>query len=812
MNWRDWDSAVSRAIVERPRYIFVAFLLVTAIFGVGMLEVSTDAGTEQFTEDLEEFEAMEQVDQEFGAPFSVSTGSTQLIQVGENVVSERAMLRMLRVQEAAERNPDLRVTATRSPASAVAEHLDPAAETAEQQVRVMEAASASEVRRAVRAVSDDPAFAGSVSDDFNPETPEASAAIGVLSHDIEVGVGGGPEGGGGEMASVQRQMTYTADSFGGDVRVFGSGIIQEEFNSIVGDSLSIVIPASILLIVLFLVVAYRDPFDLVLSLAGLLMAVVWTLGFMGFADIPFNETLVALPPIILAIGIDFSIHAVNRFREERVKGFSVTEAMSTASSQLIVAFAIVAGTTSIGFAANVISAFQPTRNFGVVAAVSIVFVLLIFGVWLPAAKVLLERWRSGVSLPDFSSTPLGMEGGRLAGVLTLGTRVTVKAPYLFVALFVVVAAASGAYATGVDTTFTEEDFLPPEEIPAHIQLLPGPLAPSDYTVVENINLLQDKFEAGAGEEVQMYLEGRLNSDRSLQSISRAGEDPPSSFVDDGRRAESTSVVTVIQGHATEDPEFAALVSRNDRSGDGVPDSNVDEVLDALLASEAGDRALEYVSSDRRSALVSYSVEADAEEAEIVDDAWNVADRHRLEATPTGEIVLFQAVTDLILEDAVNSMLVALLLISVFMALLYGAFEGRPVLGLVNLFPVLVAVSLLGGTMRLFDIPFNAITATILAITIGLGIDYTVHVTHRFVDEYHASGDAYEALLTTTSGTGGALTGTMLTTASGTLVLVLAIIPIIGQFGILTAASVFYAYLASLVVLPPALMIWADYFG
>jgi len=48
-------------------------------------------------------------------------------------------------------------------------------------------------------------------------------------------------------------------------------------------------------------------------------------------------------------------------------------------------------------------------------------------------------------------------------------------------------------------------------------------------------------------------------------------------------------------------------------------------------------------------------------------------------------------------------------------------------------------------MRYLGIPFNAITATILAITIGLGIDYTVHTTHRFIDEYKRGADAYESL-------------------------------------------------------------------
>jgi hypothetical protein len=52
---------------------------------------------------------------------------------------------------------------------------------------------------------------------------------------------------------------------------------------------------------------------------------------------------------------------------------------------------------------------------------------------------------------------------------------------------------------------------------------------------------------------------------------------------------------------------------------------------------------------------------------------------------------------------------------------------------------------------------------------------------------------------------------MLTTVFGIGVLVLSVFPAIGQFGLLAALSVFYAFLASLFVLPSALAVWARLF-
>jgi predicted RND superfamily exporter protein len=62
------------------------------------------------------------------------------------------------------------------------------------------------------------------------------------------------------------------------------------------------------------------------------------------------------------------------------------------------------------------------------------------------------------------------------------------------------------------------------------------------------------------------------------------------------------------------------------------------------------------------------------------------------------------------------------------------------------------------------------------------------------------------------GTGGALLGSVLTTVFGIGVLVLSVFPAIGNFGLLTALSIVYAFLASILVLPAALVVWERVFG
>jgi predicted RND superfamily exporter protein len=813
VDYQPYVDRVDTLITQRPGTVVLAFLLVSGLFALGLGGVETSAGTEQFAEDLPSERALQEVNQRFSPTFSTDTGSTQLIHRGENVLSKPELLRMLTLQERLANHERLRVTGTSSAASMVAMQLDPEATTPAEQRRAVEAATESRIEQAVRAADrQNPRFSGLLSDDFDRRSASASATIGVVTHEVPGGVSGGAgQGGSSPLTPIQQQARFVADSVGGDIQVFGSGIVAAEFSAVILDTLLLVVPAAVLLITFFLLVAYRDLADLGLGVVSLLMALVWTFGFMGLVGIPFSQVLIAVPPLLLAVGIDFGIHAVNRYREERVEGRGVEGGMRVATDQVLVAFFIVTGTTVIGFAANLTSQLVPIREFGVVAAIGIVFTFLIFGVFLPAAKVKLDHARERYPIPTFSTRPLGATGTRLGRVQSAGVSIARAAPAVFVGALLLTSGVAAVYATGIDTTFTTDDFLPPEEPPGYYEYAPESLQPGDYTVTKTTNFLQANFESGQDDSVTVFVEGPMRQPHALEAIHRAGDEPPDSFVRAEGRADETSIVTVIRDHAERDPEFRRLVERNDANDNGVPDRNLEAVYDYLLDSPARAEALRYVGEDFRSARVVYAVESDASQRAITDDARAMADRHRYEATPTGNVVVFQAVADLILASALVSLAVALVGTALFLLFIYWLLLGRASLGLANIVPVAFTVAMLAGSMRLFGLSFNAFSATILAITIGLGIDYSVHITHRFADEYEERGrDVFEALEETVRGTGGALTGSMLTTVFGIGVLVLSIFPAIGQFGLLTGLSVFYSYLASLYVLPSVLVIWAWY--
>ena len=214
-----------------------------------------------------------------------------------------------------------------------------------------------------------------------------------------------------------------------------------------------------------------------------------------------------------------------------------------------------------------------------------------------------------------------------------------------------------------------------------------------------------------------------------------------------------------------------------------------------------------MTEDYSSTRIVYSVKSEASQEEVTTDTQEVASNTRMSATATGSVVVTKAVSDVIAESAYTSLALAILASAVFLVIAYWILEQRPGLGIANLVPILLTITALAATMRYLDIPFNVLTGTTLSIGIGLGIDYSAHLVHRFSEEYRGSVGLYEALAVSVRGTGGALAGSMVTTTSGTGVLVLAVIPILGQFGLLIALSVLYSFVASVLALPTTIVIW-----
>ena len=127
---------------------------------------------------------------------------------------------------------------------------------------------------------------------------------------------------------------------------------------------------------------------------------------------------------------------------------------------------------------------------------------------------------------------------------------------------------------------------------------------------------------------------------------------------------------------------------------------------------------------------------------------------------------------------------------------------------VTIIPIGLVVAWLYALMYLLGFSLNFVTATIGAISIGVGIDYSIHMTERFREELRRATTKMQALQQAVNGTGVALMASAVSSIVGFAILGLAPMPMFSSFGFLTAIMIFLALAASLVVLPSLLLLVA----
>jgi len=120
-------------------------------------------------------------------------------------------------------------------------------------------------------------------------------------------------------------------------------------------------------------------------------------------------------------------------------------------------------------------------------------------------------------------------------------------------------------------------------------------------------------------------------------------------------------------------------------------------------------------------------------------------------------------------------------------------------------PVLMVVAWLYAFMYVAGFAINLVTATIAAVSIGIGIDFAIHFISRYREEVALHGRRETAVRIAGEGTGLALVASAVSSAIGFGILAFAPMPLFAAYGLLTALMIVMALVATLAVLPAILV-------
>ena len=665
---------------------------------------------------------------------------------------------------------------------------------------------------------------------------------------------------GRELQEIYRE----ASSF----QTWGIAIDQELTAGEQGEAAGPFIGLTVLAILILVGIAFRSYWVLAATGFGLLLLLIWLNGLANVLGMKEDQILATVVPIaMLAFGIDYAFHAIGRYREERSAGQIPSSAYRVGIGRVGGALALALTTGAAAFLANTSSGIESIVQFGITAAVGLVSAWVILGYAVPlqlmaiderihgrtvrgsrvlslvgsvlaagfamvtvlllvfiapAAGLVLTAVYAGLFLllpwlltnavgrveEDAAVTEAGNHAFDDHGWLERMTGRLVRFAgvrrWLVLPVVAIVTVFAAFFAVQVPASFDVEDFFDQE---------------TDFVV--SLSKVDEHIGDQGGETAEVFVEADLDDPASLEAIESfteqvAGLD--SSLLargDDGRVRVDRGIVDFAnevdangQADLRENPgEFEAVLTSARDSG--LTDNDGDMLMSPLEVSQiaasgengltatrlqlhlVGSREQENISATR-DLLEPYVEDLEQDLMAINGDAT---------ATLTGEPVVRQASMDAVARALQISLPIALVLCF----LLAMAFMRSARYALIATGAILLVVAWLYGFMYVAGYSVNLVTATIGALSIGIGIDFATHFIMRYREELPGAADRSEALYRTGAGTGTALVGSTFTSAAGFIILAFAPMPMFAAFGLLTALMIVFALITSLLVLPGLLM-------
>ncbi|MBS3114208.1 MMPL family transporter [Candidatus Woesearchaeota archaeon] len=175
------------------------------------------------------------------------------------------------------------------------------------------------------------------------------------------------------------------------IRLTGVPLIQQELSKMIKSSMLNSLWSSILLVFLITFLLYRSLVSSLLPLIVVFISVIWLFGTMGYFNLGISTLAGGVAAIVIGVGIDYSIHLMNRYKYERKQGKKIEEAVEEAVVSTGTALFATAITTLAAFFAFLFGTMPEMGRFGMLMIIGISYSLVFTIIGLPAMLVAEEK-------------------------------------------------------------------------------------------------------------------------------------------------------------------------------------------------------------------------------------------------------------------------------------------------------------------------------------------------------------------------------------------------------------------------------------
>lgn len=439
------------------------------------------------------------------------------------------------------------------------------------------------------------------------------------------------------------------------------------------------------------------------------VGVIWAVGTIGLFGYKLTSVMAIIPPLVIVIGIPNCIFLINKYHYEYANHHNKVKALSRVVYRVGKASFTTNATTAVGFATFALTYSDVLKQFGIIASLNImaVFVLSILIVPIlfsfqdePKDKHLAHLDRMWVDKLTNSVIDI----------------VQYKRPWVYsVTLLIVVVGLIGVQRLKNESRVVDD-------------------LPADDPVMQDLRFFEQEFKGIMPLEIMVDTRknGGALRDATLKRISQL-QDTMATYPEFSRSLSIADAVKFVrQSFYGGEPSRYGLIKSNEKTF----------ILPYLEgAQDKGGMARAFLDEERRTTRISLQMadvgtaRMDGIVAKLRAQVDSIFDPGKYRIVLTGASVIFLEGSKYMVKNLIISLILAVILISGLMALLFNS--ARMVL--VSLVPNLIPMITTAGLMGYMDVPIKPSTILVFSIAFGIAVDDAIHYLSKYRQELNLNG-------------------------------------------------------------------------
>ncbi len=554
----------------------------------------------------------------------------------------------------------------------------------------------------------------------------------------------------------------------------GVGVIYRAINDLTQSNGMLYLFFSYIILIAITIVFLRSYSVTIITFIVIFFTNILLLGFMAAFNKPVNTVNLAIPPLIMVIGVANMMHFVFYSREKAVNIKNNSAILLALLSVVSIPVMFNMVTTAGGFLSLMSSSVHITRDFGLLATISVLLVSLL--TWF--AVVIFRRRLLKI---DFCFVFIDKIGQRVGSVMLWSFKNPYKVFMCF--LFITLISIYGLTKVKIDTD-------PLEFIPKNHKVR-----------IDHDNLVKQIDNYVPLEFVVKFKKGIWRQKQNLALLDKIQTD----IEKDTNVSATVSVVDFVKEAYKNTPGHRLYGTNNIMQ---MSQSKLTQITGRMQNENAiNSMAVKNGNRVRITANIPFTSANHFKKiyTGIEDGLQDYCDK--AEISVSGYIPLYSAIVSTVTKDQVKSILLALSIIILIMFIVLRS--GRFVLVSIpsNIFPILLILGLMG----FFKINLDLVTVTLSATILGIVVDDTLHILFGYKKYLSENISPEEASKKIGLISGNAVVSTSIILVLGYTILAFSSIPILSVTGFLMIIAFTSALFADICLIPAfmSLFSWAS---